>query len=119
MATLYVIHLKQIKEGTYFKGWMKIGKTKFDWELRSKRKFRGPFILVLKKNAIKIKLTDEEHKTFCENMVSHVMNICYDNLIKCIEILKNGVITNFGQVDFCPEGVELLNQPKFDCQIPD
>lgn len=117
MANSLMIRVQQLKEGTHFIGWIKIGKSRFEWELKSRYKFRGPFKLVLKKDCLEIELENDEHALFYKSLVNYAIYICCNNEIRVFETLRNGVITDFGLANLLPEIKALLNRPKFNCQI--
>lgn len=138
--------LEQVKDGTDYKGMIKIGAAQFDFELKfsipipqldampaptGMEDIRRIFGLVLKKDGVEIPLTDHEWKPFFHLLVEFAVEFCHNPQIRdnnegmaAREMSNSFPIASISMdmagtttFDFKPELCSLLNAPKFGCAL--
>lgn len=130
IKTVVAYYIKE-PDQDYFRGWLKIGKSKFNYQLivespakppgnkkSSKKKKKDYFIfkISLEKNEKPIDLTTDEQDFFCMVLQS-ILSDLYENPF-CYYIIENGILGKH-LIFFEPADIisVMLNQPKFDCNI--
>jgi hypothetical protein len=139
MKTTLKLHVEQIEDAVLYRGYLDIAKHRFDYELRCiisleeidcvgasgcVQEFCCFFELGVKKYGIELELEREEYILFLQMIVPFVIGFYNSPRVRQYNDLTGHAIESVsftgGEItfDFPIEFCRLLNNSKFNCQIP-